>query len=158
MDNYSGVVAPNFRKAVLNAITGRTKLSIGNVYLGINVDPTGPLANSNGDVCNVRRPSVQGYEHALVGVPAEPLTCKFGAPTYNSATGKTSVTNTEEIHFKFNPNMWEECRPLEWLLEKSDSTILAWGCIHTSEYYGETNPPPANNIICIPKGQITISL
>ncbi len=163
MDKYLGSVSPMFCKAILNAITGRASLDFGKMFLGINVDLTGPLVDSNGNVCNIIRPPVQGYEHTLVGVPDEPLMCKFGAPTYDPATGKTTITNKEEIHFKFNPNAWvesesEQLRPREWLLETGNGTIVAWGLICTSEYYGATNSPPANNIICIPKEHITISL
>lgn len=155
---------PFFIKRLEARATGqRNKMDLGNLYLNFNVNPAGPTFNSSGQIGNITRPQISGFVRKQVSYSKQSLASMFTL-TYDSTLKKTMLQNKDEIHFNWNPNKWTDIdgdgvgdHPLHWMIETYSGEVLFYGAIKTSQNE-QVSAPPANNIICIPKGYIKIYL
>lgn len=137
-----------FKKVILNTLCGNTSGS--SAYLALS--QTMPNVEGGG----VTEPVGGGYERALLGVTSSSgggtSTHNMGNITFDPTTGKTTITNTNEIHFKETTTSWGSLPYFAIYSSASGGTPKYVGQLTT------TLTPVANNVVIIRVGDIKISV
>ena len=137
----------DFKKVILNTLCGNTSGSA--AYLALS--QTMPNVEGGG----VTEPVGGGYERALLGVTSSsggPSTRNMGDITFDPNTGKTTITNINEIHFKETTSPWGSL-PYFAIYPSSSGGV--------PRYVGQlttTLTPMANNVVIIRVGDIKITV
>ncbi len=162
MGNSIGKLTHAGKVAALTELTGGSNtVNIGNMFIGLLT--AAPTVASNGTVTVSEVPTTSGgeatgYSRKLIGNYAQASTLKFGAPTYDSTTGKTTITNKEEIHFDSVRKSWGTI--YYWALFNESGTVYAYGTLNDADGNALENgdTPEISNIVFFKAGDLVIEI
>lgn len=135
----------NSMTIILNQLCGKTTSSMASsAYLALS--QTAPTAEGGG----VTEPVGNGYQRALLGESSG--TKHMGTPEYDATAGKTTISNTSEIHFNEATGSWGTLTHFAIYGSKTGGTPLYVGQLNTSL------TPVENNVVIIKVGDLRISI
>lgn len=131
--------------SILKQISGKTTSGLASsAYLALS--QTAPNVEGGG----VTEPVGGGYQRAKIGTYQGGS--KMGNPTYDSSTGKVTITNVEEIHFNEATSGWGTITHFAIYSSQTGGEPL---------YIGQLNlaiSPTTGNVVIIKVGDIKISI